>query len=61
MHVADGIPLDETLRAVRKSTRLYAKRQRTWFKGEPGVSWRSEREELRTPKTLERIARDLGL
>jgi len=37
-HLRDGISLDETLRRVRKSTRVYARRQRTWFKGEPGVS-----------------------
>lgn len=60
-HLRDGIPLDETLRRVRKSTRVYARRQRTWFKGEPGVSWRCESNELRSPKGLERIAKELKL
>jgi tRNA dimethylallyltransferase len=58
-HLRDGIPLDETLRRVRKSTRVYARRQRTWFNGEPGVSWRCESDELRSPDGLERIAKEL--
>lgn len=61
MHLRDGLPIDETLRQIRKSTRTYAKRQRTWFRGEPGVSWWSDRETLAAPRTLERIAKDLGL
>ena len=58
-HLRDGISLDETLRRVRKSTRVYARRQRTWFKGEPGVSWRCESDELRSPEGRERIAKEL--
>ena len=57
----DGVPLDETLRQIRKATRVYARRQRTWFKSEPGVSWRSEHAELLQGPGLERIARGLGL
>ncbi|MGB8329586.1 MAG: tRNA dimethylallyltransferase, partial [Polyangiales bacterium] len=60
-HVRDAVPLSETLRQVRKSTRLYARRQRTWFKGEPGVSWWSERAELIKPQGLQRIAKELRL
>jgi len=60
-HVRDGIPLEETLRRIRKSTRVYARRQRTWFKGEPGVSWRSESAELREASGLDRIAEELRL
>ena len=60
-HVRDGIPLEETLRQVRKSTRVYARRQRTWFKGEPGVSWRSESAELREASGLDHIAEELRL
>jgi len=60
-HLRDGVPIDETLRLIRRATRLYAKRQRTWFKGEPGVSWRSERAEVLGPRGLERIARELEL
>jgi tRNA dimethylallyltransferase len=60
-HVRDAVPLDETLRLIRKSTRIYARRQRTWFKGEPGVSWWTESAELRKPHGLERIAKELRL
>ena len=58
-HVRDGVPIDETLRQIRKSTRIYARRQRTWFKSEPGVSWRSERDELLGPRGLDRLAKEL--
>lgn len=60
-HVRDGVSLEETARQIRKSTRVYARRQRTWFKGEPGVSWRSESGELREPGGLDRIAKELRL
>ncbi|KPK15211.1 MAG: hypothetical protein AMJ62_09940 [Myxococcales bacterium SG8_38] len=60
-HVRDGVPIEETMRRIRKSTRTYARRQRTWFRGEPGVSWWSHSAELPEPSTLERIAKDLRL
>jgi tRNA dimethylallyltransferase len=60
-HLRDGVSVDETLRRIRKSTRIYARRQRTWFNGEPGVSWRSERAELCEQSTLDRIAEELKL
>jgi len=60
-HLRDGVPLDETQRLVRKSTRTYARRQRTWFKGEPGVSWFSESAHLVEQDGRERIARELEL
>ncbi len=60
-HVRDGVSLDETKRLIRKSTRTYARRQRTWFKGEPGVSWFSESAHLIAQKGCEQIARELGL
>jgi len=58
-HVRDEVPLEETVRRIRKSTRIYARRQRTWFKGEPGVSWRSESADLLGPSSLARIAEEL--
>jgi tRNA dimethylallyltransferase len=58
-HVRDALPIEDTLRAIRKSTRIYARRQRTWFNGEPGVNWRCEREELLAPQGVARIAREL--
>lgn len=60
-HVRDEVPLDETVRRIRKSTRVYARRQRTWFKSEPGVTWRSTSHELRQPNGLERITKELAL
>lgn len=57
--VRDEAPLDETLRRIRKSTKVYARRQRTWFKSEPGVSWRSSCDEILEPASLDRIAKDL--
>jgi tRNA dimethylallyltransferase len=60
-HVRDEVPLDETLRRIRKSTRIYARRQRTWFKSEPDVSWRCESAALREPSGLERVAKELLL
>ncbi len=41
-HLRAGIPLPETRAAIVKATRIYARRQRTWFNKEPGVSWRTE-------------------
>ena len=58
-HVRDEVPLEETVRRIRKSTRIYARRQRTWFKGEPGVSWRSESADLLGSSSLARIAEEL--
>ncbi len=60
-HVRDGVPLEETVRQIRKSTRTYARRQRTWFRGERSVSWWSDHAELREPPTQERIAKELRL
>jgi len=60
-HLRDGVPMEETRRSIRKSTRTYARRQRTWFQSEPGVSWFSESERLVQPKERERIRRELEL
>jgi len=34
-----GAPPDAVREEVKRNTRRYAKRQRTWFRGEPGVVW----------------------
>jgi len=39
------IDLAEALAATARATRQLAKRQRTWFRGEPGVMWHDPREE----------------
>ena len=59
-HVRDGVPLDETLRQIRKSTRTYARRQRTWFRSEPGVRRWMDREQLLGPEPVARLAEELG-
>lgn len=60
-HVRDEISLEETFRRIRKSTRVYARRQRTWFNGEPGVSWRCQSVDLFEPSGLDRVAKELEL
>ncbi len=37
-HVLGNESLSETRRKIRKSTRTYARRQMTWFNGEPGIT-----------------------
>lgn len=39
-HLRDGRSFDETVIAVKHATRLYARRQRNWFRAEPGVELR---------------------
>jgi tRNA dimethylallyltransferase len=58
-HVRDAVPLDETLRLVRKSTRTYARRQRTWFKSDPTVSRWSRRDEVLQPMNVVRLREEL--
>jgi tRNA dimethylallyltransferase len=38
-HLAGETTLAEALEATVRATRRFAKRQRTWFRHEPGVSW----------------------
>jgi tRNA dimethylallyltransferase len=45
-HLLEDVPLEETERRIVKATRVYARRQRTWFRGEPGVDWRTDVETL---------------
>ncbi len=46
-HILDGVPLEETERRIYKATRIYTRRQRTWFRGEPGdIRWTSAEELL---------------
>lgn len=41
-HLREGTPIDETRQRIRKVTRTYARRQRTWFRSEPGIDWRAD-------------------
>lgn len=39
-HLRDGLPLDEARLLARNATRTYGRRQRNWFRAEPGVDLR---------------------
>lgn len=45
-HVLEGVPIEETLRLAYKASRVYTRRQRTWFRGEPDVIWTTAEELL---------------
>jgi tRNA dimethylallyltransferase len=55
-HVCDGIPLDQSLRAIVQATRIYARRQRTWLKNEPGERWLTAPEQVLAPEGLARLS-----
>lgn len=55
-HLREAVPLDETERRIAKSTRIYARRQRTWFRSEPGIAWRTTAAELASAPGIERVA-----
>jgi len=44
---------DETVRTMKRDTRRYAKRQLTWFKGDPGVIWESPHDMITLRKKIE--------
>jgi tRNA dimethylallyltransferase len=49
--------IEETLRATRR----FAKRQETWFRKEPDVTWFSAEDlDRRIPQVLEHVERGLG-
>ncbi|MFA4828350.1 MAG: tRNA (adenosine(37)-N6)-dimethylallyltransferase MiaA [Thermodesulfovibrionales bacterium] len=39
MHLNAKIPLEETVRLIKRNTKRYAKRQFTWFKKEEDIHW----------------------
>lgn len=39
LYLAGTVPLDEAVRLMQRDTRRYAKRQLTWFKGDPEFRW----------------------
>lgn len=47
-HLVDGLAMDATRQAIRKATRIYARRQATWFRSEPGVTDRLTRDAFLT-------------
>ncbi len=46
-HLLQGVSLEDTERRVYKATRIYTRRQRTWFRGEPGFTWTTAEAALR--------------
>lgn len=58
-HLERGVPLAETMAQVERATRIYARRQRTWLKNEPGERWLVHPDELAGAAARERLARFL--
>jgi tRNA dimethylallyltransferase len=54
-HVCDGVPLEETAAKIVRATRIYARRQRTWLKNEPGELWSTSRAEVLGEAGLARL------
>ncbi len=38
-HLLEACPLDEAVQEIQRETRRYAKRQATWFRGDPEFHW----------------------
>jgi tRNA dimethylallyltransferase len=38
-HIKGELALEEAVKKTKTDTRRFAKRQRTWFKREPGLAW----------------------
>ena len=55
-HVCDGVSLEETRERIVQATRIYARRQRTWLKNEPGELWLTSVSEVLSDAGLERLA-----
>ncbi|MDH5491599.1 MAG: hypothetical protein OEY14_06580, partial [Myxococcales bacterium] len=45
-HLIGGVPLAQTQRKILRATRIYSRRQRTWFRSEPDVAFRGLPEAL---------------
>lgn len=55
-HVCDGESLEDTVRTINQSTRIYARRQRTWLKNEPGDRWLCPPNQVLAPAGLDKLA-----
>lgn len=56
VRVREHVDLEETARAITQATRIYARRQRTWLKNEPGTRWLCTPEAVLAPRGLEHVA-----
>ena len=45
-HIEGEISLEEALRLMQRDTRRYARRQLTWFRNEPGMTWMHPQKDL---------------
>jgi len=54
-HLLDGVPLPETIEAVKRDTRRYAKRQGTWLSSEPHLVPVVPGEASRSPSEVVRM------
>jgi tRNA dimethylallyltransferase len=54
-HLLDGVPLSETIDAVKRDTRRYAKRQVTWLSSEPDLVPLVPNEASRRPPDVVRM------
>ena len=52
--VESGAPLGDAIEAIKQASRRYAKRQLTWFKGDPRVQW-IDVTELSVSETADRV------
>lgn len=55
-HLCEHEPLSQTIEQVERSTRIYARRQRTWLKNEPGDAWSATPGEVLSAEGLARLA-----
>lgn len=59
-HLTAGVSLDETEREMNRATLIYARRQRTWWRNEPGASLRVEAAAADSGELRGAVARHLG-
>jgi tRNA dimethylallyltransferase len=59
-HLRGEAPYEDTVARIRKATKVYARRQRTWWNGEPGVDLRVPPEAALGDDMIARIERHLS-
>jgi tRNA dimethylallyltransferase len=60
-HLRGEWPLARAMEETVRATRRFAKRQETWFRKEPDVTWFSAEDlDARIPQVLEHVQRGLG-
>lgn len=54
-HLEGALTEDAMRTEAIRATRIYARRQRTWFRSEPGVDWRTTAGDLLSPEGIARV------